>query len=68
MGSGEYRDFRFPDFSTMSILHFVVPSHKHPTILMTEADDLWVFHVAPDLAVLVSKPFGESLNGKSSGP
>ena len=35
---------------------------------MAEADDFWVFDVAPDLAVLIPEPFGKSLNCKSRRP
>ena len=68
VGRGEYHNFCVLDFSTVSILHFVVPRHKHPAIFMTETDDFWVFHVPPDLAVLVSEPFRKSLDGESGRP
>lgn len=65
VGGGKYRNLCFLNFFTMSVFHFVVPSHKHPTSLVTKSDDLGVFHVPPDVSVLISEPLGKPLNSKS---
>ena len=68
MGGSQYCNFCFPDFFAVSILHFMIPGHKHPTILVTESDDLRVFYILPYAAVFISEPFRKPLNGESRSP
>ena len=50
----------------MGILHLVVFRHQQPSILMAEANNFGVFHVALRVTAFILKPFMKPLDGKTS--
>jgi hypothetical protein len=68
MRSGQDRHVRTLNLLTVEILHLVITGHEHPSVFVAKVDDFRVFYVLPELAIMVSKPFMESLYGKTRGP
>jgi hypothetical protein len=61
MCSGQDRHVGTLNLLTVEILHLVISGYEHPSVLVAKVDDFRILYILSELAVLISKPFMESL-------